>query len=91
MVSLAEAHDSGLCAADPATRRRFARDLDNLVLADPALNRYAKRAYDAAEWLPPRNRCWYARTIVAVRREYALTIDAREAAALEAVLQECTP
>ena len=33
MVSLSEAHDSGLCAASADTRRQFARDLLNLTLA----------------------------------------------------------
>ena len=35
------------------------------------------------------DRCWFAATIVAVRREYGLTIDRREAAALDTVLREC--
>ena len=89
VVSISEAHDSGLCAASAEIRRRFARDLDNLTLATPALNRYEKRGLDAAEWLPELNRCWYARTIISVRQEYRLTIDRREAAALEAVLAKC--
>ena len=61
-VSLArsEAHDSGLCAADSATRRRFATDLLNLTLAGPRVNRYQKVDHDAAEWLPSQNRCWFA-------------------------------
>ena len=89
VVSISEAHDSGLCAASASVRRQFARDLDNLALATPRLNRHLKRGFDAAEWLPPLNRCWYARTIVAVRQEYRLTIDLREAKALEAVLAAC--
>ena len=89
VVSISEAHDSGLCAAGAGTRRQFARDLDNLTLATPQLNRYEKSALDAAEWLPALNRCWYAETIIAVRQEYALTIDPRELAALEAVLTTC--
>ena len=89
VVSISEAHDSGLCAAGAAIRRRFARDLDNLALATPRLNRYEKRAFDAAEWLPALNRCWYAETIIAVRQEYRLTIDRREAVALQAVLAAC--
>ena len=89
IIAVSEAHDSGLCAASDDVRRRFARDLDNLTLATPELNRYDKRDHDAAEWLPTRNRCWFAATIVAVRREYDLTIDRREAAALDAVLREC--
>ena len=89
VIALSESHDSGLCAASPAVRRRFASDLDNLTLASPALNRYQKRAKDAAEWLPERNRCWFAATVVAVRQKYRLTIDRREAAVLEQVLAGC--
>ena len=89
VIAVSEAHDSGLCADSAAVRRRFASDLDNLTLATPRLNRNEKGARDAAEWLPARNRCWFAATIVAVRREYDLTIDRREAAALDAVLREC--
>ena len=70
MVATSEAHDSGLCAADGATRARFARDLLNLTLAAPGLNRHEKRAKDAAEWLPLQNRCWFAGRIVAVKRKY---------------------
>ena len=64
---LSEAHDSGLCAASLAVRAGFARDLDN-TLAKPELNRYEKRAHDAADWLPPLNRCWFAKTVIAVRQ-----------------------
>ncbi|MDE0027292.1 MAG: hypothetical protein OXP69_23005 [Spirochaetaceae bacterium] len=91
VVSLSEAHDSGLCAASAAVRRAFARDLDNLALATPRLNRHQKSGHDAAEWLPPLNRCWYALTIIAVRQEYRLTIDRHEVKALERVLADCRP
>ena len=90
IVARSEAHDSGLCAADAETRRRFARDLLNLTLAAPRLNRYEKRAKDAAEWLPSLNECWFAARIVKVRKKYALTIDRREAEALERVLSTCS-
>ena len=89
-VARSEAHDSGLCAASRETRRAFARDLLNLTLASPGLNRGAKGADDAAEWMPQRNRCWFADRVVAVRRRWGLTIDAGEANALEAVLAGCT-
>ncbi|MCY4259112.1 MAG: excalibur calcium-binding domain-containing protein [Rhodobacteraceae bacterium] len=89
MVSASEAHDSGLCAADRATRARFATDLRNLTLASPTVNRRNKSGKDAAEWLPERNRCWFAARIVEVRRAYSLTIDQREARALERVLSRC--
>ena len=89
IIALSEAHDSGLCAAGAATRRAFATDTRNLTLASPQLNRFEKRAKDAAEWLPVHNRCWFAERIVEVRRAYQLTIDRREADALAAVLSDC--
>ena len=92
IVAVSEAHDSGLCAADRATRQRFARGPLNLTLAAPAVNRCGasgKCALDAAEWLPPMNRCWFAGRVVAVKRKYDLTVDRREAAALERVLSAC--
>lgn len=88
IVALSEAHDSGLCDADPATRERFASDPRNLTLASPSLNRQ-KSGRDAADWIPPRNRCWFAATVVEVRRAYELTVDAAEAEALEAILAGC--
>jgi len=90
MVARSEAHDSGLCAADDGTRRSFSQDLDNLTLASPAVNRNQKGAKDAADWLPARNSCWFAATIVEVRRRYGLTIDQREADALDQVLASCS-
>ena len=90
MVARSEAHDSGLCAADSATKRRFAADPLNLTLAGPRINRYQKTDNDAAEWLPPRNRCWFAARVIAVRQRYGLTIDKREADALDQVLGTCT-
>ena len=42
------------------TRRptqRFARDLRNLTLASPRVNRHEKSGKDATEWVPVRNRC----------------------------------
>lgn len=89
MVATSEAHDSGLCAADAATRRRFAGDLLNLTLASPDVNRHQKGGKDAGEWMPRRNRCWFAGRVVAVRLKYGLTVDAREARALERVLSGC--
>ena len=70
-------------------RRRFATDPLNLTLAGPRVNRYEKVDHDAAEWLPAQNRCWFAARVVAVRQRYGLTIDQREAAALDQVLAGC--
>ena len=88
-MARSEAHDSGLCAASAETKRRFARDLLNLTLAGPRVNRYEKRDRDAADWLPDRNQCWFAARVVEVRRKYNLTIDRDEADTLELVLSNC--
>ena len=93
IVAVSEAHDSGLCAAGPTVRRRFASDLLILTLAAPEVNRCGtggKCAFDPAEWLPPVNRCWFVARVVAVKFKYRLTVDRREAAALERVLSVCT-
>ena len=86
IVAAAEAHDSGLCRADRETRTAFARDLQNLTLALPSVNRYAKSDADAAAWLPEINREWYVSTIVAVKRKYGLSIDEAERDALAEIL-----
>ena len=93
IVAVSEAHDSGLCAADRDTRRRFARDPLNLTLAAPGINRCmrgGKCAHDAAEWLPVKNRCWFANRVLLVRQKYALTIDRAEAEALDTVFSHCS-
>ena len=89
IVARSEAHDSGLCAADPDTWDRFASDLINLTLASPGVNRHQKSAKDAAEWLPDLNECWYVDRVVQVRQEYGLTIDRAEAEAIGRVLAGC--
>ena len=89
IVARSEAHDSGLCAADAATKRRFASDLLNLTLASPAVNRSQKSDKDAAEWLPDVNQCWFATRVVAVRQQYGLTIDQRESEVLDGILYGC--
>ena len=61
----------------------------NLTLASPEVNRFEKSGKDAAEWVPDRNRCWFAGRVVGVRGAYGLTIDRREAAALERILAGC--
>ena len=92
IVATSEAHDSGLCAAPLSVRREFARDLLNLTLATPRVNRcsrFGKCAKDAAEWLPDMNRCWFVDRIIKVRRKYDLTIDPREAWAIDRVIRNC--
>ena len=61
----------------------------NLTLSAPHLNRNLKVAKDAADWRPDENRCWFAWRVIDVRRAYDLTIDRREADALDAILETC--
>ena len=85
MVALSEAHDSGLCAADAATKRRFANDLLNLTLSDPRVNSQ-KGGKDAGEWMPRIDPRGFAETVIQVKLKYGLSIDRRERAALERAL-----
>lgn len=89
VVSLAEAHRSGLWQASARTKRAFARDLLNLTLSDPQLNR-EKSDRDAAGWTPENGRCWFAWRNVLVRREWGLTVDRAEANALETIISGCS-
>ena len=89
IVARSEVHDSGLCAASATVKAAFARDLLNLTLASPRLNRYQKIGKDVAEWAPAVNACWFAVRTLAVRRKYGLTIDHAEAAAVERILAGC--
>ena len=88
IVATSEAHDSGLCKASMYVRKLFAKDLLNLTLASPSENR-KKWCYDAAEWLPNENACWFADTVEKVRNKYGLTINRDEADALEKVRSTC--
>ena len=54
------------------------------------MNRNQKGAKDAAEWQPDANQCWFAQIVVAVRLAYQLTIDRREADALDGILAGCS-
>lgn len=92
IVAASEGHDSGLCAASTQTRRKFATDLLNLTLAAPEINRCntgGKCGYDAAEWLPDTNKCWFANRIIEIKLKYQLSIDIAEKTALETVLNSC--
>ena len=88
-MARSEAHDSGLCRTDQRTRRQFSEDLRNLTLAAPSVNRNQKRDHDAAGWLPPMNRCWFAARVINVKRAYGLTVDRRERDALARTLSGC--
>ena len=86
---MSEVRDSGLRDAEMRTRRRFSHDLLNFTLASLSVSRQIKRGKDATGWMPNINRCWFASTVVKVKRKYGLTVDRRERDALERVLKDC--
>ena len=86
IVALAEAHDSGL---SPAQMLAFSGDPLNLTVAAPRENRVVKSDKDAAGYLPPRNRCWFAGRVLAVKARWGLAVDAAEASALAGALAGC--
>lgn len=88
IVALAEAHRSGLCAESLSVKRRFARDVLNLTLASPEVNR-EKADKDLADWLPDANQCWFVKRVVDVKRKYALSMDLPEAQRAQEVLKGC--
>ena len=83
IVALAEAYDSGLAESQ---FRTFAGDLDNLTLADPAVNRSQKSDRDAGDWGPPQNSGWFAARVVVVKQKYGLSVNPAERDALQAML-----
>ena len=83
IVALAEAYDSGLAESQFQT---FAGDIDNLTIADPAVNRTQKADRDAGEWGPPENRGWFAARIVDVKQKYGLSVNPAERDVLQEML-----
>ncbi|MBT43556.1 MAG: hypothetical protein CMF12_13680 [Idiomarina sp.] len=92
LVSSSEGHDSGLCAAPADVKAAFSKDLLNLTLAAPEINRCGRNGkcgLDAGEWLPPRNQCWFAYRVVQVKQKYNLSVDRNEVQALSRVISQC--
>lgn len=89
IVAAAEAHASGMYAKTVEDRKAFGKDLDNLTLAAPGLNRHQKSDNDPAEWMPDNNKCWYVGKWVEIKKKYNLTMDQAEADSIAAVYQEC--
>ena len=87
IVALSEAHDSGLA---PEQMLAFSGDPLNLTVAMPRENRFAKNDKDAADYLPPLNRCWFAARVLAVKARWGLTVDSLEAVALIEALVGCS-
>ena len=104
VVALHEAHESGGWAWSSDQRRRFSRDPANHVASRACVNQ-SKSGDDIAEWSDSRiassaacgggyrvtaaGRCLLARTTVAVKSAWELTVDQAEADALSATLAGC--
>ena len=93
LVPLAEAWRSG---ADRWSRDRlvaYGNDVGyrwSLVAVTASVNE-DKGDQDPATWLPSQGRCTYAGAWVAVKTRWRLAVDARERAALAALLTRCGP
>lgn len=91
-VPLAEAWRSGAHSWTTARRARFANDTGSahtLEAVPASLNR-SKSDDDPAAWLPPRNRCDYARKWIIVKYRWGLSVDKYEKASLNRELKTCT-
>ena len=104
VVALHEAHESGGWAWPTDQKQRFSQDPDNHVASRACVNQ-SKGADDISEWsdadissssacgggyrVAAAGRCFLARTTVAVKSSWDLTVDQAEADALSATLARC--
>lgn len=92
LVPLYNAWVSGAWAWSDPQRVAFAQDLQapELYAVAGSVN-FAKNHAGVETWSPvPERRCDYARSWVAVKAKYALTVTAAEKAALTTMLQSCS-
>lgn len=92
-VPLKEAWDSGAYRWTARERERFANDLgySGSLIAVTASSNRSKSDRDPAEWLPDQQRCWYAKTWIAVKYRWRLAVDTQEKSALTSILHTCSP
>lgn len=90
VVSLAEAWRSGASNWTAQERFTYANDPGVLLLVKAGENR-AKSDKDAGQWQPttPAGQCRYAQTVVQIKYAYHLSMDSREAAAVQRDLAKC--
>lgn len=93
MVPLAEAWDSGASSWDAKKKEMYANDQTDprhLIAVTGASNR-SKSDQDPAEWMPTNKAyiCEYIANWISIKVRWALTIDAKEKAALESNLKGC--
>lgn len=82
VVPLALAWRSGAAGWDERRRERFANDPANLRTTSASTNR-SKGDEGPETWLPPVDRCGYARSFASVARAWDLTVTPARAAALD--------
>lgn len=91
MVPLPEAWGSGASKWNKATRKAFTNDLGyagTLIAVTKSVHR-SKGDRDPAQWMPPNEnyRCTYAKTWIATKYRWKLSVDAREKSALTTILK----
>jgi hypothetical protein len=89
IVAVSEAYRSGGWKWNRSTRRAFYNDTLNLIPVESSLNQ-EKSGLDAAGWMPPINRCMFARVVLDVKRRWELSLDVDEFYALHAALGTCS-
>ncbi len=92
-VPLAEVHDSGGFAWDPARREAYANDQASplTLIAVTAKSNRSKADKDPAQWLPPARgyHCEYAAQWTATKLRWNLAADDAERQALLGVAEDC--
>ena len=90
VVPLANAWRAGAVGWDKSQREKYANDPGVLLSADDAANQ-TKGDKGPEAWLPPNTdyRCEYARRWISIKRQWKLTVNIKEKATLENLLQGC--
>lgn len=90
-VALAEAWDSGARSWTTARRKSYANDLTSTLTLNAitsSLNT-VKGDKDVTGWMPTKNRCLYIKEQVAIKKRWALSVNATEKAALLKYAKGC--
>ena len=86
IVSLEEVAESGGAKWSKGQWDTYQGDPFCLMLADPKINRDAKRAKDCAHWLPPQHIRWFLGDVAMIKLAYHLTFSPDEAKVIRANL-----
>ena len=94
MVPLCEAWESGAHEWDKVKRKKYSNSLDedhHLIATWQSTNR-SKGKRDPTDWLPPNRAYWctYLEDWIAIKRNWALSMDQHEAETIRKGLQVCS-